>query len=508
MNEESTPKERALIVDDDMEMRGMLGFTMRRAGYVVDLAESAEEALQKAHEAPPSVVITDLHMPGMDGMWLLKELRRWVPDMPVLVITATGGIASAVEAMRAGADDYLTKPVDPHALRFAVERAIHRQKQRAETDLLRRTLTELREAHVALEAERDFVATVLATIDSLVLVLDLEGRILSFNHACQRTTGYTEAEMRGASVFGLLIEPDETIGVNAVLQALLSGRVRRSTYENHWRTKNGERRRIAWTNTVLLDESGRVKNIVASGVDVTEARNMEARVRRTEHLASIATFSAGVAHEIKNPLNAATLHLTLLGRLLGRASPDLEGAREAAGIATGEIRRVASLLEEFLQFARPEKPRKSHTDLRRVCDDVAALCRVEAEPANIEIAVTGERQLDICADEARMRQVILNLVRNAMEAVVERGHVQIDIAHTSNAARVRIQDDGPGLIADEVRIFQPFFTTKDKGTGLGLAITHRIITDHGGDIAVESRPGQTVFTITLPIVDVAADRHV
>lgn len=233
---------------------------------------------------------------------------------------------------------------------------------------------------------------------------------------------------------------------------------------------------------------------------------MEARVRRTEHLASIATFSAGVAHEIKNPLNAATLHLTLLGRLLGKAAPDLEGAREAASIATGEIRRVATLLEEFLQFARPEKPRKAPTDLRQICNDIAALCRVEAEAASIEIAVTGESQLEVSADEGRMRQVVLNLVRNAMEAISQRGRVQIDVARKDNTARVRIQDDGPGLMADDVRIFQPFFTTKAKGTGLGLAITHRIITDHGGDISVESRPGQTVFTITLPLSEAISER--
>lgn len=499
MSEESTPKERALIVDDDMDMRRMLAFTMRRAGYEVDVAENGEEGLEKARAFQPSVVITDLHMPGVDGMTMLMEIRRWAPHMPIVMLTASDGIGPAVDAMRAGADDYLTKPVDPHALRFAVERAISRQKQRAETDIMRRTLNELREAHVALEAERDFVSTVLGTIESLVVVMDLEGRIVKFNRACEHATGYEESEMLGTNAIELLVGADEVPEVRRVFEELASGGTRRNTYENHWRTKNGEMRRITWTNTVLLDESGQVKHVVASGMDVTDVRNMEARVRRSEHLASIATFSAGVAHEIKNPLNAATLHLTLLGRLLGKASPDLEGAREAAGIATGEIRRVGGLLEEFLQFARPETPRRSATDLRQICDDVAALCRVEAAAANIEISVTGDPRVAIRADDARMRQVVLNLVRNAIEAVRQNGHVQLDVGHTGNTAHVRVQDDGPGIMADDIRIFQPFFTTKEKGTGLGLAITHRIVTDHGGDIAVESRPGKTVFTVTLPM---------
>jgi len=501
MNEESTQRGRALIVDDDAEMRKLLGFVMRRGGFTVDLAEGGEQALTIAAETQPDVVVTDLHMPGMGGVELLRALRARSPDLPVLVLTASGGVASAVEAMREGAEDYLTKPVDPHALRFAIDRAIERRRQRAETDVLRRTLAELREAHGALSAERDFVSAVLDTIESLVVVLDTEGKILSFNRACERVTGYSEQEMLAVELIPQLVSEDEAEGVRGVFEALASGEVRRNTYENHWCTKEGERRRITWTNTVLLDDAGNVKNIVATGLDVTEAREMEARVRRTEHLASLATFSAGVAHEIRNPLNAATLHLTLLGRLLKGREPDLEGAREAAGIASSEILRVSQLLQDFLQFARPIALRRGPADLRRICDDIAALCSVEASASGVEIMVTGDAAIEANVDEQRLRQVLLNLVRNAMEAVGSGGHVRIDVVAEGRRARLRVEDDGPGLAADEVRIFQPFFTTKEKGTGLGLAITHRIVTDHGGDISVESRPGRTIFTITLPFED-------
>lgn len=499
MNVEAMPKGRALIVHDDMEMRHTLALSMHHAGYDVDFAETADEALSKARQTRPAVVITDLHMTGMDDMTALHEIRRAAPEMSIVVLTASGAIAPAVDALRTVADDYVIKPVNPDALHLAVERAVDRKKQRAETDLMRRTLAELRDAHAALQAERDFVSTVLATIESLVVVVDVEGRIVHFNAACERMTGYTDAEVRGRNAVDLLIDPDETPSAMNVFEELRSGRTRSCTYENHWRTKQGERRRTTWTNSVLLDETGCIKHIVASGVDVTDVRNMETRVRRSEHLASIATFSAGVVHEIKNPLNAAALHLQLLGRLLGKAVPEIDGAREAAGIATGEIRRVAVLLEEFLQLARPEKPRRSLTDLRRICEDVAALCRVEAEAANIGISVAGDTQLDIRADDGRMRQVVLNLVRNAMEAVRSTGNVRIAVVHTDVVAKVRVEDDGPGLSADEVRIFEPFFTTKENGTGLGLAITHRIVTDHGGDMTVESQPGKTIFTVVLPL---------
>ena len=499
MNQQTPSKGRALVVHDDVDVRDVLAQSMHRAGYAVDFATSAAEALEKARQTLPSVVITDLHMPGMNDTMLLHEIRRVAPEMSIVVLTSASGIAPAVEAVRAVADDFLTTPVDPYALDFAVERARDRKRERAEAELIRRTLEELRAAHLALQAERDFVSTVLATIDSLVVVLDRNGNVVHFNAACERATGCTEAEVRGQNLLDLFVDAEERATSAAAFEALVSGQTSRNTNENHWRSKDVGRRRITWTNSVLLDELRQVRFIVASGVDVTDARNMEARVRRSEHLASIATFSAGVAHEIKNPLNAAMLHLQLLTRLLGKPSPDLASAREASTIASGEIRRVAALLEEFLQFARPEKPQRSMTDLRQICDDVVALCRVEAEAANIALRVSGEGALETRADDARMRQVVLNLVRNAIEAVRSNGHVDIDVSCSDGMARVRVQDDGPGLVADEVKIFQPFFTTKEKGTGLGLAITHRIVTDHGGDITVDSQPGKTVFTILLPI---------
>ena len=499
MSIEGPQKGRALIVDDDLEMRRMLALLLRRSGYTAELADCGEQALLLIAGSPPDVVITDLHMPGMDGVELLRKIRAIVPDMPVIVLTASGGITSAVEAMRAGAEDYLTKPVDAQALRYTVERAIEHRRQRAETDLLRRTLEELRKAHNALAAERDFVSTILDTVGALVIVTDRDDRVQTFNRTCERLSGYTEEEVMGTTALERLIPPEELPAVRSVFDALVSGQGRRNTNENHWISKDGKRHLIAWTNTVLLDDAGQVKNIVGTGLDVTEAREMAARVRRTEHLASLATFSAGVAHEIKNPLNAATLHLTLLGRLIKGKEPDIEGALDAAGIATAEIRRVATLLEEFLQFAKPQTLRRGPTDLRRICDDVAALCRLEASTANIEVAVSGESSIEAVVDEQRMRQVVLNLMRNAMEAVGQGGHVCITAKKLESNAQIAVEDDGPGLSADEVRVFQPFFTTKEKGTGLGLAITHRIVTDHGGDISVESQPGRTVFTICLPL---------
>jgi len=503
MSEGSSSRGRALVVDDDAETRGLIEMLLRHVGFTVATADSGAAAIRGVEATPPDVVVTDLHMPGMDGVELLGKLRERAPDLPVLVVTASGEVTSAVAAMRAGAEDYLTKPIDFEALRFSIERALERRKQRAETDLLRRTLAELRDAHLALGQERDFIAAVLDTIGALVVVLDREGRVLRFNRACEETTGFSASEVVGAPIWDRLICPEELGGVQGVFAALVSGEQPRK-YENHWMTKSGGRRLIAWSNTMLFDEEGRVRHVVATGIDVTETRELAARIRRSEHLASLATVSAGVAHEIRNPLNAASLHLTLLRRLLSGASPDIPGSLEAVGITTGEITRVSALLEEFLQFARPKPLRRIQVDLRQLSDEVLALCRVEASVVGLELASGGEAALEVSADEPRMRQVLLNLVRNAMEATGAGGRVRVEVERGAEAAVIRVEDNGPGLGVDEEQIFEPFFTTKETGTGLGLAITHRIIVDHGGDISVKSRPGCTVFTICLPYGDPAA----
>src|SRR5579871_5754831 len=144
MVDASKSKVRVLVVDDEPSARSGLEKLLRQEGYVVDTADGGTKALEVAAERPPDVAVTDLKMPGMDGVALLSKLREQDPELPVLVVTAFGEVASAVNAMRAGADDYLTKPVDFDALLLSLERALERRRQRLETEMLRREVRERR----------------------------------------------------------------------------------------------------------------------------------------------------------------------------------------------------------------------------------------------------------------------------------------------------------------------------------------------------------------------------
>ena len=225
------------------------------------------------------------------------------------------------------------------------------------------------------------------------------------------------------------------------------------------------------------------------------------RTRRAEGLASLGTMAAGLAHEVRNPLNAAKLQLQLLQRKLGRPTgPDLTGAQAAAALVSNELNRLAVLVDEVLQFARPQPLRRSHVDLCETARTIVALAGPEAKLHGVDLRFSCSAVAMADLDDERIKQVLINLVRNAVDACESKGggNVLLRVETSAEGAVIKVEDDGPGLPDPKAPIFEPFYTTKPNGTGLGLSLVHRIVNDHGGTIGCESRPGRTVFCVTIP----------
>jgi PAS domain S-box-containing protein len=330
--------------------------------------------------------------------------------------------------------------------------------------------------------------------EALIATTEPDGHILLFNGRCEEITGVNRSDAAGRDWLELFAPVSLHGDILARRAAVLAGS-RVAPFEGPVTGPGGERR-VRWHFTTLPGPLGPL--ICSIGIDITEEWDAQVRTRRAQRLAALGTMAAGLAHEIRNPLNAAHLQLTLVQRRLGRAgSPDNAGAAQAAELAATEMKRLASLVEEFLQFARPQPLRLASGDLRATADTIATLLKPEAGAAGVELRVEGASATAEYDDE-RMKQVLHNLVRNAVEATGRGGHVSISVEPRDGEVLLAVLDDGPGLESPDAPIFEPFYTTKEGGTGLGLAIVHRIVSDHGGRVDVESRPGRTMFRVRLP----------
>lgn len=221
--------------------------------------------------------------------------------------------------------------------------------------------------------------------------------------------------------------------------------------------------------------------------------------RRAERLAALGTLAAGLAHEIRNPLNAALLKLEVLERRLRQGDP----AEPLALVDTirSELGRVAHLLSDFLAFAEPSPLSVASVRLNGLVEALAESVREAAASRGVRLELELDPALgEVELDAERFRSVLAGLVDNALEAMVDGGALWLR-THAPDAegfARVEVEDTGPGFPAD-APIFDPFFTTKSSGTGLGLSIAHRVVSDHGGRIVARSEGGRTRFTVWLPV---------
>ena len=264
-------------------------------------------------------------------------------------------------------------------------------------------------------------------------------------------------------------------------------------------TRSGRARRVRWHAAAGVSTAEK-PTVVVVAIDVTEERNLERRARQAERLAATGRLAAALAHEIRNPLNGASLHLSVLERALPSAVAGSDEARVAIGVLRTELRRLSDLVTDFLEVSRPRPVMRSEGDLNPLAQAVGLLLAPEAEARGITMRVEGFALPAIGKfDGERIKQVLLNLARNAIEAVDDGGQVILRVRRNPHSLEVDVEDDGPGIADSKAPIFDAFYTTKERGTGLGLSIVQSIVMDHGGDVQFTSRPGCTLFTVRLPL---------
>jgi PAS domain S-box-containing protein len=338
----------------------------------------------------------------------------------------------------------------------------------------------------------------------LIVGLDARGDVRLFNREAERVSGFARDEVL-LRPFRALLQEDLADARGAEIEHAARGETGgKELVECGLRTKSGRYRDVRWQlGYAGLHEEDDVV-LFAIGQDMTEELALKEKTVQHEKLAALGTLAAGLAHEIRNPLNGALLHVSFLERALKRSGGQPE-MLEAVNVVGDEIKRLATLVNEFLDFARPQPPQIKPTQARALCDRVMHLVSSKAEAAGVTLTLDfPSNDPTLHVDPAKLEQVLLNLLANAIEALALApggggGHVVLRVRRLPRSIFFEVEDDGPGLPSEGAPIFDPFFSTKPDGTGLGLAISHRIVSDHGGDLDVESRLGRTLFRVTLPL---------
>ncbi|MBI1321050.1 MAG: PAS domain-containing protein [Candidatus Hydrogenedens sp.] len=342
---------------------------------------------------------------------------------------------------------------------------------------------------------KQFQRDILDNMNSGFLISDPKGVIIAINKAACDILGLVERDIVGRHVDGVLAP---ATGAECPVTTALRSDTDFSSYEFYCECGTGASILLGLTTNRIRNTQGRLTGLIATFIDLTEMARMRQELQQQDRMAVIGELSAGLAHEIRNPVASIRGAMEELLR-----HPDKPGMNERlAKIAVRESDHLNKIVTGFLDFARRPSRERQAVDLCEVINDVLAnLQRKYDRAAGLRISI--QKPKDPCVvscDPTQIRQVFLNLGQNAVEAMQEEGYLEIQLVETRGPYEIRFNDTGPGVPPDKVaRIFEPFYTDKERGVGMGLAVCLRIVNSHDGTIQVGSRPeGGASIVVRLP----------
>jgi PAS domain S-box-containing protein len=376
------------------------------------------------------------------------------------------------------------------------------QRSSQEGTAILRTLKKALESRVAeqteeIRHEKDFAQKLIETAQVIILVLDEAGRIVQYNQFMEKVSGYRLEEVKGRDWFSIFLPEPDRSRVRELFLRVLSETDKAGI--NAILTKDGKERLIEWSCTTLKDSAGNSIGVLCSGQDITEKARLQEQLVEKERLAAMSVTTAKLIHEIGNPLNGMSLTVKLLQRHLPEHKELDRRVISSVDNLLKEINRLGQLIYDFKAFAGSERYVFKPTSLAAVAVETLELegPNYAARGIKVEQAIPADLPL-IMADADKLKQVVLNLCKNAVEAMPEGGTLSLRASHSGEQVTLEIVDTGIG-IPGTVDIFTPFTTTKSSGTGLGLMIVRQIISMHKGHLThIREDDRQTVFRLTLP----------
>jgi two-component system sensor histidine kinase PilS (NtrC family) len=314
------------------------------------------------------------------------------------------------------------------------------------------------------------------------------GDLLSMNPAGLSLLGLQIDDLTGINIDHWMPEIAKQIDVSETVS---------SRGQSFGTRKDGERVPVEYMVAPLLSSEGVRLGAIVMFSDLSEVRRLEKSLEHSRRLAALGGLAASLAHEIRNPLGAVSGSF----QMISEGGTFTADERSLLDIVSRELQRIERLVGDMLNYARPSKPKFANSDLKRLVEEVARVFLMGDDAVGCNVTSTADGNWDAWIDRSQMRQVIWNLLRNAAQANTSEDAIEVVLEKENEHFLIEVKDRGTGIDpADQNRIFEPFFSTKEKGIGLGLALCKRIVEEHGGNISAASREGGgAAFRISLPV---------
>jgi len=476
-----------LIADDEEDIRDLLGLLLEDLGFEVIKAGDGNSAFSLFQQARPSIVLTDIKMPGMDGIQVLKRVKAEDPDAEVIMISGHGDLNLAIESLKYQAADFITKPIDDalltHALRKVQEKISLKRDLRAHTENLENLV---REKSAKLQRFFD-------EVPCYVTVQDRELNITEANRRFREDFGFTP----GKACFEAYKHRLEPCTDCPILKTFETGQAHQA--ETVVTACNGEHYNILIWTAPLTDSEGRVTHVIEMSTNITQIRQLQ------DHIASLGMMLGSMSHGIKGLLTA--LDGGVYRMESGLARGDLEEARSGWDMLRLRIERIKKMVMDVLYYTKSRELELTEVDLQAFVRDLAAIIKPKADQAGVPFVVDfvgAEGPLE--ADAGALSSAMVNFLENALDAChmdrTKKDHTITFSAKRSGSRVVfEITDNGLGM-DQETRnnMFTLFFSSKgSRGTGIGLFVSNHVITQHHGHISVESEYGKgTHIQVEIP----------
>lgn len=470
----------------------------------VDQAKTEEQFTAFLKSGHYDLILADYHLPAFEGEEALRLAKKHAPGVPFICVSGAIGEIKAVELLKNGATDYVSKGM-LDKLPLAIVRALDEAWERKE----RRLATE------SLQFEQNRAQHYLDTVETIIIALDTEGIIEGINRKGCEILGYSEDDLIGKNWFSTCLpQPEGEDKIHPYFLKLISREGADQNYmENQVVTRSGELRNIAWHNSLSFDSSGEVIGMLCSGDDITDRKVLEEKLLQAKKVEAVGRLAGGVAHDFNNMLSVIIGHSEMALMRIEPAHPLYSSLTEIRKAAE----RSADLTKQLLAFARKQTVSPRLLDLNASISGMFnMLQRLIGENIHL-IWKPGSRVWPVMMDNSQLDQIMANLCVNARDAIADVGEIIIESENCSvdknyckthpyatpgDYVKIIISDDGKGMEKETLsHIFEPFFTTKEvgEGTGLGLATIYGIVRQNQGFINVYSESGNgTTFTIYLP----------